>query len=242
MKNFFMEKVMPLTLMFLDGESQILDCAHYELSFTMITEIDGPKNLADQKLKQNISFTKLLTLIEAVLDQSMVINSDPLCFQDVASFNNNVIVLPEATEAMLTMALHNKFNTVVDQDTFVDCVRLKNVADGVSYEYIHTDKAHSDMPMMSEWMGKLSYWDTPWWHRADISTLDRCALDAEEHQQWQQTRAESGIDELNTRAFDDIEKQITQMFNRNNPASADKDGEVIEVDFANKIHRADHKK
>lgn len=234
---------MPLSLMFLDTQSQTLDCAHYELSFTLITEITDRAQLDQQKIKQNISFTKLLTLIEAVVDQSLVIDAEAQTFQDIAVFNNNVIVLPEATEAMLTMALHNKFNTVVDPDTYVDCVRLKNTTDGVSYEYVHTDKDHSDMPTIAEWLGELSYWESPWWLRPDISTLDRCAQSQEEHDKWQRTRAEAGIDELNSRAFTDIENEITVMFTKDQPESLrEKDGEVIEVDFLNKNHRTDRKK
>lgn len=234
MKNFFMEKTMPVTLMFLDADSGIMDCASYEISFTMVTEMASAAELSEQKLKQHISLTKLLTLIEAVVDQSMVITASTEDFHTVTQFNNNVIVLPDITEAMLTMALHSKFNAVVHTDTFVDCVRLKNTRDDVSYEYLQTDKEYTDLPAMSEWLGDLSYWQKPWWQRADISTLDRQAATPEEHELWCKTREKTDVDELNTQVFRDIEDQITLMFNSGRSAPGDKQGELIEVDFQNK--------
>lgn len=229
-----MEKTLPVTLMFLDSETGIMDCGNYEISFTMVTELAGAEELPEQKLKQHISYTKMLTLVEAVIDQSMVITPSAEDFNAVAQFNNNVIVLPDITEAMLTMALHNKFNTVVHADTFVDCVRLKNLRDSISFEYLQTDKDESDMPSIAEWLGDLSYWNIAWWHRADISTMDRQAASPEEHELWCNTREKADIDDLNTRALRDIEHQVTLMFNNGACSASEKQGEVIEVDFQNR--------
>jgi len=229
-----MEKTLPVTLMFLEPETGILDCASYELSFTMVTEMASGEELQAQKLKQHISFTKLLTVVDAVIDQSIVITARPDDFQAVVAFNNNVIVLPDSTEAMLTMALHNKFNTVVHADTFVDCVRLKNLRDDISYEYLQTEKSDSDLPTAAEWLGELSYWQTPWWHREDVSTMDRQAANQEEYDLWCKTKEKADIDEVNTRALRDIENQITLMFNSSKEGTSDKQGEVIEVDFLSK--------
>lgn len=229
-----MEKTMPVTLMFLESQTGIMECGSYEISFTMVTEIAGAEELPEQKLKQHISYTKLLTLVEAVIDQSMVITPSSEDFHAVAQFNNNVIVLPDITEAMLTMALHNKFNTVVHADTFVDCVRLKNLHDGISFEYLQTDKDESDMPSISEWLGDFSYWDIAWWHRADISTMDRCAATLQDYELWCKTREKADFDNLNTQALRDIEHQVTLMFNNGAEGISEKRGEVIEVDFQNR--------
>lgn len=237
MKSFTLEKTLPIKLILIDQANNLLDIANYNVSFTMVTEADheDTKSIQQAQLNQNISYTKIVTFIEGVLDNSLVYCIDQeSVYSDLSKYDNNFLVLPDLTESMLISALHCKLNVIAEENTYVDSVILKDTEANISYQYVITpDEGYAELPADQSWVGEYPYWDTPWWYRNDISTMDNNAHTAEQYERWTEIKNSGKIDEMNTETFRAIEEQLTEIF-----VQAQKDisgpGEIIEVDFANK--------
>lgn len=238
MKSFILEKTVPIKLILVDHENQMLDISNYDLSFTMVTEADeqDSKSVLEAQLKQNISYTKILTFIEGVLDHSVVFDGyqqDNL-YSNLGEYNNNFVVLPGLSESVLISAIHSKLNVIVEQDTFVDCVTMKDTTNNLSYQYVVTpDEGYSELPDSGNWIGEFPFWETPWWHRNDISTTDNDAQTQEQYDKWLEVKESGNVDEMNKKTFQEIEQQLTELFNEVKKIKTGP-GEIIEVDFLKK--------
>ena len=243
MKSFTLEKTVPIKLILIDQGNNLLDIANYNISFTMVTEADheDTKSIQQAQLNQNISYTKIVTFLEGVLDSSLVyaIDADSV-YADLSKYDNNFLVLPDLSESILISALHCKLNVIAEENTFVDSVILKDTEAKISYQYVITpDEGYVELPTDQSWVGEFSYWDTPWWYRNDISTMDHNAHSQEQHERWLEIKESGKIDEMNTETFRAIEEQLTEIFDQAHKHNTGP-GEIIEVDFSNKNSADNH--
>lgn len=240
MKSFTLEKTVPIKLIFVDQENNMLDLVNYDISFTMVTEADegDSTSMLEAQLRQNISYTKILTFIEGILDNSVVYAAETeSVYSNLSEYNNNFLVLPALGESQLISALHCKLNVIAEPNTFVDSVVLKDTVANISYQYVITpDEGYSELPVTQEWVGEFPFWDTPWWYRYDISTMDNNAETQEQYQKWLDLKSVSKVDDMNTQTFREIEEQLTELFHevKKTKPSCTGPGEIIEVDFAKK--------
>lgn len=233
MKSFTLEKSTPLTLIVFDDDLNQICSQKYEINFTLMTEADEDdyETIRAAQIKQSISFAKCLVFLESILEHSVVITPTNNAYNLLISsdYTNNVMVLPDPNESTLLAALHAKLNSIIDEASYVETVSLKD-SSGMNYRYSKTeDEDYAELPEQSDWIGELPYWEKSWWYRDDASTVDKCADNQEELDDWLKQAEEINLEEINRSVFTDIEQTV--MENVDNDEN--KEGMLIEVDFSN---------
>lgn len=237
MSNVNLEKTLDVNLMIFDDLSQKIEIMQCTILFTMMTlSPDGsPESISEARINHSVNFAKCLTFLELMLDHSILLSADADndLLSVLAPYNNNLISLPEANESSLLAALHCKLNTICGEHTHVNLVKLTDTVQGLSYSYYQEEKdVYPELPSsQSEWLGEFPYWDTPWWFRNDITTLDRSAESQEEFDAWMEARADTDMDTANFALFEEIENTVRAAAEGNLSTSP---GELIEVDFEQK--------
>lgn len=243
MRVFTLEKTVPLKLMFLDNELDLVDIKSFELTFTLETDGTPYEDARAAQIDQNVSFSKLIYFLESVVDQSFVYIKDDAHVINrflATNFNNNLIVVPDISENFFTLALHRKMNNIVAEHTIVERITLKDLDNKLTYEYFCNDKTEEiELPTNEEWMGELSYFEEPWWDRDDASTFDNYAEDQAEYDAWVKHKEDNDtVINPHNIVFDEIEKDLKklfkQAFNKEDGNDEPQEAEVIEIDFANK--------
>jgi hypothetical protein len=235
MRNFTLEKTVPIRLMVLDSEINRIEIKNYQFTFTLATDGTSYDDVLDAQLDQNISFSKIMYFLESVVDQSFVYDREMM--EDInkyvaTTFDNNLLILPDTSENVLVIALHSKINSFISKNSIVERINVKDVEPQMNYDYFCDEKEDvaAGLPSQKEWMGELPFWEKPWWERNDASTYDNFALDKEEHEQWIKTKNDNEFFENpHDDAFETIESEITRLFKGEEVAAAE--AEVIEVDF-----------
>lgn len=221
-----MEKTVPLRLIIVDSDTQELNLLSYNLTFNLVSIVDAHKDFDEVQLEQSISFTKIMSFLEYVVDNSILFDSDSAVQNNkiFSGFMNNLIVLPDISEHTFLAALHSKLNAIIKDSSQVDKLRLAEDSQGVLYEYILIDEYYDELPTSEEWTTDMSYWSGCWWTRADANTLDLEAETPEELERWK--KSSKTVDNLFTKMFDDIDEAYY--------GAKQHDGELIPVDFEKK--------
>lgn len=234
MSNVILEKTVDLNVMMFDDHTNSIEMLQGSLLFTMITGApdDSAAAINEARIMHSINFAKCLTFLETMLDRSVVMQSDcsDSLYTTLAQYSNNLVTLPEVNESTLLSTIHCKLNTICGEDTHVDFIKITDAKQALSYSYVQEEpESYPELPgSQAEWLGDRPYWDTPWWYRDDITTVDRNAGSDEEMEAWLQARQESNMDELNVAIFREIEDTVRNVAGGENPGSS---GEIIEVDF-----------
>lgn len=243
MRNFTLEKNVPIKLMVFERSLDMVEIKNYELTFTLSTDTTEYEDAYLAQIDQNLSFSKVMYFLENVINQSFVYekeSSEEVNKYLATTFNNNLMLLPTVEENSLITALHCKLNSITSRHTSIERIVLKDTELQLNYEYYCDEDEYIpiNLPTIKEWMGELSYWKDPWWARSDASTFDNFAESKEELEKWHE-KVESGeyIENPHTEAFELIEEEIKQLFKaakESKEGDPDEEAEVIEVDFANK--------
>jgi hypothetical protein len=237
MSNVNLEKTLDVNMMMFDESTQRIEIMQCKILFTMITLApdDSAESISEARINHSINFAKCLTFLELMLDHAIILSADvdDNLLSVLGPYTNNLISLPEVNETHLLAALHCKLNTICGENTHVNLVKLTDNIQGLSYSYFQEDKdIYPELPFeQADWLGEFPYWDTPWWNRNDITTLDRSADTQEEYDEWQKALTESEMELANTALFDEIEATVRAAAEGISSASS---GELIEVDFEQK--------
>jgi len=223
MKSLRLHKMVSIKLLFVNPEARMLEQKDYEIEFSIHTE--GVEGATQGAISQNKGFQKIVYLLTDIINESIVYAPEqiPLMEKYFAEYDNNFFVLPIISETMLIETLHSKFNSVVDDNTFVDFISLKDKSAQLGYTYLNDGPGDYDLPVDNTWIGDFPFWDRPWWERYDSTTFDNSGKDKEEQQTVIESRAEQGVDRLTTMVFDEIDKNIEDMLGE------PKSGEVIDI-------------
>ena len=233
MSNVTLEKTLDVNIMML--ETDRIEVVQGNIMFTMLTTAadDSEQSMQEARIDHSVNFAKCLTFLELMLDHSLLIpaNLEQSFISELAPYNNNLISLPDVNETCLLAALHCKLNTICGPNTQVRVMKFTDTVQGLSYIYDpdpELDSTYPELPStQQEWLGDLPYWDMAWWHREDISTLDRNAFDQDEMDVWIEAKTEADMDNANMSIFDNIERTVREASQENSEPS----GELIEVDF-----------
>lgn len=238
MMTYAVEKTHSIKLSLFDVDVGFIEMKNYDITYNIITDIGGDNDIDLAQDNQNKSFAKINAFIDSMIDQSLVLKNlyspddDAARHAALSDFDNNIILLPVVHESVLLAAIHCKLNSIISTDTFVEKVMLKDTTTGIKYELNcdDDDPVYYELPPQSEWQGKLSYWDKPWWYRSDCSTFDRTASNEQEYKVWLEQKP--AVDIANQALFRDIAEivdELTREHGNNTPG-----GEVVEVDFSKK--------
>lgn len=239
MKDFILEKTLPIRLVGFNEFSGSIEIMNFDLKFSMLTGAQSadPEHIREAQQNQSISFSKAITFLEGVVDNSLYLTpltSDALYATLLGSYNNNIILLPDCAEVYLMNALHCKLNAITHEDTVIEKLELTDLDNKLTYTLISTEEeSYDELPSDSEWLGEFSIWDTAWWNRGDVSTLDRTMDSKEEYDATMEKLDMDQIHQLNTAILREIEENITSMLQENGDIPIPQ-GELVEVDFGKK--------
>jgi len=219
----------------------------YEIEYSLRTEVSPKETQKQAYLQQNISFSVINSFLYDQLHQSIIydMESKGLVERAFASHDNNFLILPDMSDACLAMTLHCKLNSICHENSFVESISIKDKIDNIAYSMFTDDNIYENLPTMSEWLGELSFWETPWWRRKDFSTFDNIAASKEEHEEFFNKdinkdillRMEEPIAEIEARVVADIYgKEINEVLEKNTTSDKEK-GELLEVDFKKKTFK-----
>lgn len=229
MKAVTLNKKVPLNLIISTNNNiELYNCF---LTFSLVTETDNKSEDALRKaqIDQNISFSKVVTFLENILNNSIVIDREDKFINTWSSLDNNIMVLPDVSDTMLIACLHAKLNSLICENSCIDTVQLFDITENMTFDYFNDGDPYSELPLDEEWCPELSFWETPWWFRDDVVTFDKIAEDSTSYSKWIDSNERAEIIGLSTEIFNEIEKQFTQEITNIGL------GEIIEVDFSKKF-------
>lgn len=239
MRRYTLEKTLPLRLIVVDTDNNMIDTRSFTLKYTLATSVVEGEHEVTTQMGQNISVAKINFFIDNYLNNSIALDAEfrAVTCARFAEYENNYLVLPDLTESTLMEVLHCKLNSLCKPGSRVDVIQLYDMITEMSYTFYQSEDDEYDLPDQNDWMGPLSFWPDPWWRRTDVSTYDNAAKDTEELEQWRVNLSESSNYQMAMRAFEDIEEMVKNSF-RDALEQAGvlpkvERGQLIEVDFVN---------
>lgn len=234
MKKFTLEKTVPLKIMLFDSSVSRLEIKDYVFAFSLMTETEDYDNPLEAQVDQNISFSKIMFFLEAILDESIMYSIDDA--ESVTkiiygNFSNNLILVPDINEGLLLALLHMKLNTICQLYSTVEKVKLMDTSNHINYELTCDDPDLEDLPSIQEWNTELSLWPEPWWLRDDPLSWD---IDFDTKENLEKFKEALGTPDY-VKDFENIGDQVRELFvkqleEKGLVEKAEK-GTLIEIDF-----------
>lgn len=228
-----------------EDRRQVKACT-YEIEYSLRTDVDPDATRKQAFLQQNISFSTINSFLYDQLHQSIIYDMDSKQTVETAfaSHDNNFLILPDMSDACLAMTLHCKFNQICHENSFVESICIKDKIDGIAYSMYADDDEYDELPTINEWIGELSFWETPWWRRRDFSTFDNVASSKEEKEEFFNKdinqdilqRMKDPLTQIENQVIADIYgKEIREVIDESGTDVSS--GELLEVDFKNKTFK-----
>jgi len=231
MKSIFLTKKLPVN--FILYENNTLEVFNSYITFSLQTEAENNSKaeLEVAQKNQNISFSRISTFLDSIVNDSIVIERHDPALSQFSSMINNIIMLPKVADMVLVSALHAKLNSIILPNSFVSQVTINDIREDMTFEYHAIDEDYDELPSNESWCPEFSYWDTPWWFREDIITYDSAASDISNYHEWLNSGEKDKIESFSVMLFDEINEQFDKLFDSE---SRSEPGMVIDVDFSQK--------
>ena len=138
-------------------------------NFTVNLDIIGDPSTT--RAKDRISAMKLWvqSFVDGCLAYDVHTEFDTSLLEDIG---NHIMMCPgDPHDYLLLTMMHAKMRAIAGADVVVNSSAL--IADtGEGFSNVVHGESNDVLPKMEEWVGPRSFWDTPWWNRADSSMLD----------------------------------------------------------------------
>lgn len=161
-----------------------LDATLVPVRFTLHAELLPTDDVEDIDL--DIGFAKIKFWFDSIVSRCVVCSHTNLLaidmlFDDEGNprLTNHLMITPEEpNDDHLAVLLQSKMTALAKQKILFGCIRIETDSPtGLVFTY--GGDWQDDLPTMADWFDKKPYYfDTPWWERDDVSTLD--ILPAEE--------------------------------------------------------------
>ena len=223
-----------LRTLWIDQKQRIIKPAVFNIKYTLRTEMVEGASTEDMSLWQNLSFQMINYFIEEQMFNSIMYDTSgkEMLERYLVEYDNNFVYLPTANEACLTTAIHAKLNTICHENSIVENIELQDTLDDLSYHYYNEDLLYPTLPDTVEWLGELSFWETPWWFREDFSTFDNVAFDQEELDTWKLDANQQEISGGMHKAYIELQNDIINELNGLPGAIiTEKKGELLTPNF-----------
>jgi len=248
MKNFTMEKTMPLDLIVFDELLNQITPIRYEICFSIRTDAENgsTEEILEAHLNQNISFAKVLSFLDGILEHSICVTPYHPNFKFIKEqgYSNNILMLPDVNESTILNCLHSKISNIIHDNTYVESLSLTDLINNISYNYINvvdeedTVITYNDLPTTEEWLPEFSHWDEPWWFRDDVLTMDDNEDSAEGLAEWKILAEQNNFQSQYRELFQDIESSVRDAIKKIDASKGNTDtGELVEVDFKKKTRK-----
>lgn len=155
----------------------------FNISWTMYATVGEIDDILELSIQQNIAYQKIEHIIKHYLNNSLWYNPNNTNTIDAhfSASQNVLMVTPDTNVMYIANCLFAKFNAICCSDIIVSKVEVQDCDTGITYTVEDTEGGIPlILPEQSEFMGKLSMYDEPWWTRPDVSTYDNTALNQEE--------------------------------------------------------------
>lgn len=152
--------------------SRIIDNEVHPTSWKLTTDLVTEPNSTDNEF--NFGINKVKFWFEQLVDGGLFFSANNKWA--MTAFINKAANVPilcpkEPGDDHLTLLFYSKINALANGAFTAGFTELESdTAGGLSFMYVGEDDPI--LPTMKEWIGKRSYFDKPWWHRDDGSTLD----------------------------------------------------------------------
>jgi hypothetical protein len=235
MKKFTLEKTVPIRIMLFDATISRLEIKDYTFTFSLMTDPTGSGSVLEAQVDQNISFTKIMFFLEGVLDETIMYSIDDaekVKKSIYGNISNNLMIVPDSNEGIILALLHMKLNTICQEHSTVEKVKLMDTSDNINYELTCDDLDLEDLPSIQDWNDELSMWDQPWWFRDDPLTWD---IDFESKEDLEKFKESFGEPQF-IKDFADISEQVRNIFieqlEEKGFVEKTEKGTLIEIDFS----------
>lgn len=176
----------------------------------------------DKKLQSRLIGHMKLWL-DNVFDGSILIpvnrDYDPAMF---ANLGNNLVFCPDDPyDFVVQVLIHSKLNAIGSGIVAIDRSHLSS-EQGQGFGTWFDGDPDELLPLQKDWMGDRCYFEQPWWHRSDGSTIDIMASDEDDISQ-----------------KPDILLDLDDLYRRNDDDAGDAKAEIIRPNFKPKIVKDD---
>jgi hypothetical protein len=225
-----------LRTLWCNQEQRIIKPAVFNIKYTLRTEMVDGATTEDMSLWQNLSFQTINHFLEEQMFNSIIydMKGKDMLERYLVEYDNNFVFLPTANEACLTTSLHAKLNSICHEHSIVENIELQDTLDDLSYNYYNDELVYPTLPAMEDWLGELSFWETPWWFRQDFSTFDNFAFDHDELDAWKVDVEQQEVAGLMGLAFQELQQELTkELSGVTHPIDdSKKQGEILTPDFS----------
>lgn len=214
MIDLTINKQLPLNVVFYEDTSASFTSKAYVFDFTVQADRETDITDTEIQLGQIITVNKCILFLEDYVDNALVTDDDGLSFvKDLiaAGSDNNMVVIPHATDACFLAALFSKLNVLCAPGMKILSARLRDVRDGTTLT-VEGDTPSAGLPDTAKWVGNFPYWPEPWWTRHDVITYDNYAESIEEFERWQERFVADDIPAQSAAPLADLEQQIREAF------------------------------
>lgn len=128
------------------------------------------------KMDQVTALERMKRWLDGVLDGSVAFNTkSTLSISTFADMANNLIFCPDDPyDFLLLVLIYSKLNAIGQGHvSVVHCELMSSMGDGFG-NWFEGDTSEV-LPTLQEWAGDNTFFDKPWWHRSDGSTIDMWA-------------------------------------------------------------------
>lgn len=127
----------------------------------------------------DVAFTKIKFWFDTIVSRSVVFcisNQDALDMlikDGVPRMANHLVMTPsEPTDEHLATLFQSKMQALSDNKFIFGQIKMKSdISNGLIFTYVGSWE--DDLPKMADWFSTTPYYfDTPWWTRNDVSSID----------------------------------------------------------------------
>jgi len=203
----------------------------FNISWTMFASVGESDDILELSIQQNIAYQKIEHMIRHYLNNCLWYNPNNTNTIDehFSASQNVLMVTPDTNVMYIANCLFAKFNSICNADITVGKVEVQDCSTGITYTVEDSEGAIPlILPEQSEFMGKLSMYDDPWWERSDVSTYDNTALSEEELVLIRDNLEKSK--DLLEQDWKLIETDVREYMT--DASDGKSDAEIIEIEFA----------
>jgi hypothetical protein len=146
-------------------------------TFNIKAEVLGVDDSSEQDFE--VAFAKVRFWLENIASRCIAFSrrNDAalkiLISDDGKNNTDNLLWLSpeEPTDETIAVLLQAKMTALAEGKLIFGCIEVKsNNINGLRFTFV--GNCNEILPSMEEWVGTYNYFDKPWWHRDDASTLD----------------------------------------------------------------------
>lgn len=141
----------------------------------------------DQATDTNVAIEKIRYWMDRVVNSSVLLSAENewgahafLGIDTGLPVENNIFLCPEEpTDTTIAELLLSKMKALSGKVFDFGAIEIES-SDARGMDVTFMGVPGEDFPIMADWVGELTYFTKPWWHRDDASTMDVTPTDEDD--------------------------------------------------------------